>query len=615
MQAFNTTLVSTTSGLTNTSITQTTNSTEVIEKQIEEWRKKLDKFICPISQQIMINPVIIETGQTYERKSIEEWFKLKNTCPSTGLQVKSKTLTNNYVLKTTIQEKIIKFIKKVIDNVKIWLDNENLITICHEVTNESLELIKNNNDCKEFRNELINLQCDLFVQQLTNKAAKKLEKNYIFQFGYTEEDEILNKYLNKIKDLNDINLQIFQIQKIENKIPNSYSKSTYYAEYLRLLIKLPNCNDNLLKEIFAQYNKLNSFTFMLNEEVLSKVQYKNNYFDYLVILNTNERYYKNSLLEKLMGIKYNEKLKLKFISFFKNLFKKVNLQKDINLIKVLNYIDEFNELNDEKIIIYKQLYSNTNDIKYLEKIYNLNENDKQIENQLLNEYLKLNSLDNQNAELKNIVNTLQNTLQQQHSKINYLEQDLNNTKKENQELRNNYEELQLSVSNNETDFTTKINDLHEIVNEYQILRNLTIKYPEYSNEFVKTIQIIAPLNVKKGIRYKSGNFKVFDLQWYLNIYPKGDDESKENECAIYLHLHSTKISKKKHISSIKIKYLISNSNFNDTSILNTENEFNDTETGYGSGSFKQKDYFPTITNDKQIFDILITMQKLNLKIK
>eukprot|EP01124_Arcella_intermedia_P014963 TRINITY_DN21503_c0_g1_i2.p1 TRINITY_DN21503_c0_g1~~TRINITY_DN21503_c0_g1_i2.p1 ORF type:complete len:313 (-),score=88.29 TRINITY_DN21503_c0_g1_i2:98-1036(-) len=62
-------------------------------------------FICPISQAIMSDPVLlIETGTTYDRPFIEKWFQTKNTDPSTGLEVKNKTLVSVLALKNSIEE-------------------------------------------------------------------------------------------------------------------------------------------------------------------------------------------------------------------------------------------------------------------------------------------------------------------------------------------------------------------------------------------------------------------------------------------------------------------------------------------------------------------------------
>lgn len=61
-------------------------------------------FVCPITSQIFSDPVTLETGQTYERKAIQEWLKRGNTtCPITRQPLASNTLPKtNYVLKRLI---------------------------------------------------------------------------------------------------------------------------------------------------------------------------------------------------------------------------------------------------------------------------------------------------------------------------------------------------------------------------------------------------------------------------------------------------------------------------------------------------------------------------------
>jgi 2-succinyl-5-enolpyruvyl-6-hydroxy-3-cyclohexene-1-carboxylate synthase len=58
---------------------------------------------CPLTLATMKDPVLTQSGQTFERKEIELWFKTKNTCPMTGVEVTSKKLTPNIALKAVIE--------------------------------------------------------------------------------------------------------------------------------------------------------------------------------------------------------------------------------------------------------------------------------------------------------------------------------------------------------------------------------------------------------------------------------------------------------------------------------------------------------------------------------
>ncbi|KAL8525637.1 hypothetical protein ACS0TY_015032 [Phlomoides rotata] len=64
-----------------------------------------DDFRCPISLELMNDPVIVSTGQTYERSCIEKWLEQGHgTCPKTQQTLTSTALTPNYVLRSLIAQ-------------------------------------------------------------------------------------------------------------------------------------------------------------------------------------------------------------------------------------------------------------------------------------------------------------------------------------------------------------------------------------------------------------------------------------------------------------------------------------------------------------------------------
>ncbi|WVZ90871.1 hypothetical protein U9M48_037129 [Paspalum notatum var. saurae] len=64
-----------------------------------------DEFRCPISLELMKDPVIVATGQTYERVCIEKWLASgHHTCPNTQQRMSNTTLTPNYVLRSLIAQ-------------------------------------------------------------------------------------------------------------------------------------------------------------------------------------------------------------------------------------------------------------------------------------------------------------------------------------------------------------------------------------------------------------------------------------------------------------------------------------------------------------------------------
>jgi hypothetical protein len=65
----------------------------------------LDLLMCPLTMEVMREPVITADCQTYERTEIHKWFALGNrTSPLTGAELASTNLTPNIALRKFIQE-------------------------------------------------------------------------------------------------------------------------------------------------------------------------------------------------------------------------------------------------------------------------------------------------------------------------------------------------------------------------------------------------------------------------------------------------------------------------------------------------------------------------------
>lgn len=83
----------------------------VFPKILFHLKKKLSKveipsnFLCPISKEIMLNPVTTSSGSTYEKENIVKWMNDKKTDPLTR-QIISKKLYKNTILKNIIEEYI-----------------------------------------------------------------------------------------------------------------------------------------------------------------------------------------------------------------------------------------------------------------------------------------------------------------------------------------------------------------------------------------------------------------------------------------------------------------------------------------------------------------------------
>jgi len=61
-------------------------------------------FKCPVTQEVMQNPVCTCDGHTFDRVAIEQWLISHDTSPLTGLKLESRTLLPNVALRSAIEE-------------------------------------------------------------------------------------------------------------------------------------------------------------------------------------------------------------------------------------------------------------------------------------------------------------------------------------------------------------------------------------------------------------------------------------------------------------------------------------------------------------------------------
>ncbi|KAL9653538.1 hypothetical protein ABK040_000459, partial [Willaertia magna] len=479
------------------------------------------------------------------------------------------------------KEEIVKYLEKIIKNVKLWLMDDNLIEICFKLINDTINLIYFNSiNYKEYLNQLYELKLNILLNEYN---LNDFNNDFNIKLRNNEEEELFNKYIDN-KQFKEIFLKYYELNKIDN---------------------------DLITKIF---------------NYLQKDEYK---FEYLNILYNVKNYNKCNLLEHLVTIKVDNKEEM--ISLFKSLFKEINLN-EFNLIKLVDFIKDYNELFEEKMIVYNNLYKQTNEIKYLELIYEFN---KEIENDLLNEYLKLNMLNkyfnlyykiNENK-IDPFNNIIFKVLQYQNNKIENI---INNN------LQSNNFNLQIEDRNKEiTKIKQSIEDinnfkntlqnelnLNELQNQQKIINNFKINHLNF--DYCNIIKItVDRLNITKEKIFYSDPFEAIGLQWRLKLIPKGSiKKSKEDECAIFLHLNSLQYSNKndnstavlinKEISSVNIQFIFDNMNLLCGRIF--ECNYVKLE-GRGSWDFKRDYFIPKIEIDKEIYSFVIGIKKLNMKFK
>uniref|UniRef100_A0A0E0J1M8 RING-type E3 ubiquitin transferase n=1 Tax=Oryza nivara TaxID=4536 RepID=A0A0E0J1M8_ORYNI len=64
-----------------------------------------EQFLCPISSEIMRDPVVLASGQTYDRRFIQEWLSAGNrTCPQTQQVLSNTILIPNHLVRSMIAQ-------------------------------------------------------------------------------------------------------------------------------------------------------------------------------------------------------------------------------------------------------------------------------------------------------------------------------------------------------------------------------------------------------------------------------------------------------------------------------------------------------------------------------
>jgi hypothetical protein len=63
----------------------------------DEW------MICPITREVMEDPVVCVDGHTYERYAIQRWLASSLTSPNTGARLRSAELTPNHALRKAVR--------------------------------------------------------------------------------------------------------------------------------------------------------------------------------------------------------------------------------------------------------------------------------------------------------------------------------------------------------------------------------------------------------------------------------------------------------------------------------------------------------------------------------
>ena len=99
----------------------------------------IESITCPITQDIMIDPVLGIDGHTYERTAIEKSLQLKQESPLTRIPMTINNLQPNYVIKTLCNQYHTGLLGDKISIKKISTDNINLDHSTHLIKYDTVK--------------------------------------------------------------------------------------------------------------------------------------------------------------------------------------------------------------------------------------------------------------------------------------------------------------------------------------------------------------------------------------------------------------------------------------------------------------------------------------------
>ena len=108
----------------------------------DESYKDLD-IVCPISREVMCDPVIAADGQSYEKKELEKWFATQRrnhrslTSPCTNEVLANDNMMPNIALKKAISGILANIVRKhyeLVDAQALYVRNPNVRELHHRWT-------------------------------------------------------------------------------------------------------------------------------------------------------------------------------------------------------------------------------------------------------------------------------------------------------------------------------------------------------------------------------------------------------------------------------------------------------------------------------------------------
>ena len=148
------------------------------DKEDESKILTFKNFVCPLTKEVMKDPVVLESGQTYERTAIDYWFQrcLEDgrdpTCPVTGNVLSSLEQKPNIGLAGAIDEWVNRNVDIQINSAVKHLSNDPPSLDCIEQVLDSIYKISEEHQSSRYK--VRNNGVVVLVINLLKKCSKSL---------------------------------------------------------------------------------------------------------------------------------------------------------------------------------------------------------------------------------------------------------------------------------------------------------------------------------------------------------------------------------------------------------------------------------------------------------
>lgn len=210
---------------------------------------------CPITREIMVNPVVATDGFTYEKSAIENWLSRKKISPVSGQELKSPTLFENKLIKGLIytfnySKNQYYFYKNKLINVKRKSDINKKNTLLNIKIKEkdiilSKEILRKCLD-NYFKSTLdLKLCCEEMKKAIDlNPIDSEIILNYANILRYSGKFEDALKYNKKLKLIN------------ESELISKYMKIRIYSEMGQKFEAIEKLENLLLVNLISEHTLL-----------------------------------------------------------------------------------------------------------------------------------------------------------------------------------------------------------------------------------------------------------------------------------------------------------------------------------------------------------------------